>query len=183
MPSPRPHSRWAPVGKSDIERNSNGVVGQSTMSAGPKKGAGQPTTHQHPSEFNLLWLYRHGYRTSPFRFSSNRLLISATSARGRWLGGGAEASERRHTLGQPAKGMRSVSQLSMSSVFMSWFLVEVIYNPGDSLKNTFNSPSFARPHDGKPASRVSDDRERVTSGVGARARRGQHSGVGPLAAR
>ena len=99
MPSPRPHSRWAPVGKSDIERNSNGVVGQSTMSAGPKKGAGQPTTHQHPSEFNLLWLYRHGYRTSPFRFSSNRLLISATSARGRWLGGGAEASERRHTLG------------------------------------------------------------------------------------
>ena len=70
--------------------------------------------------------------------------------------------------------MRSVSQLSMSSVFMSWFLVEVIYNPGDSLKNTFNSPSFARPHDGKPASRVSDDRERVTSGVGARARRGQH---------
>ena len=79
--------------------SSIGVVGQSTMSAGPKKGAGQPTTHQHPSEFNLLWLYRHGYRTSPFRFSSNRLLISATSARGRWLGGGAEASERRHTLG------------------------------------------------------------------------------------
>ena len=62
--------------------------------------------------------------------------------------------------------MRSVSQLSMSSVFMSWFLVEVIYNPGDSLKNTFNSPSFARPHDGKPASRVSDDRERVTSAAG-----------------
>ena len=45
----RPHSRWAPVGKSDIERDSNGVLGQSTMSAGLQKGAGQRTTHQHPS--------------------------------------------------------------------------------------------------------------------------------------
>ena len=102
VPSPRPHSRWAPVGKSDIEHWGSGSIDHVRMSAGPQKGAGQPTTHQHPSEFNLLWLYRHGYRTSPFRFSSNRLLISATSARGRWLGGGAEASERRHTLGQRA---------------------------------------------------------------------------------
>ena len=45
----RPHSRRAPVGKSDIERNSNGVLGQSTVSAGPKKGTGRHPTHLRPS--------------------------------------------------------------------------------------------------------------------------------------
>ena len=54
-PAPsRPHSRWAPVGRSDIERNSNGVVGRRPLP--PCRAAVGGTAGAHLAERHIIFL-------------------------------------------------------------------------------------------------------------------------------